>query len=392
MLPGPGTIYLGQDLKFLHPVRLGDTVNVRLTVSGKQADKPVVTFDCQVTNERGETVATGTSTVLAPTDKIEVPRPELPEVEVFPADHYQEVMRGAKALPGLKVAVVHPVDVHAIQAVVEAAAEGLITPVLVGPSVRIQKAAAENGSDISAWPLIDTEHSHAAAAKAVEMAASGEVDALMKGSLHTEELLHAVVAAESGLRTERRISHAYVLDVPMYHKPLVVTDAAVNIAPDLDAKADICSNAIGLWRSLFGQDKKPKVALLSAVETVMPHMPSTLDAACLCKMADRGQITDAILDGPLAFDNIISRQAAADKGIVSDVAGDADIIVVPNIEAGNALAKQLIYLGHANAAGIVLGARVPIILTSRADSLRTRLLSCVVALYLAQARRMGQIK
>lgn len=312
------------------------------------------------------------------------------------ADHYEVILQGARSLPRIRVAVVHPVDADAMRAAAEAAEKGLIEPVLIGPRQRILQAAAEvaalDGVAIPNWDIIDTPHSHAAAEKAVELAALGRVDALMKGALHTDELLHSVVAASSGLRTERRASHAYVLDAPTYHKPLIITDAAVNIAPDLTAKADICRNAIDLWRSLFGKDRKPKVAILSAVETVTPAMPSTVDAAALCKMAERGQIQGATLDGPLAYDNIINRQAAIDKGIASDVAGDADIVVVPNIETGNALAKQLIYLGQANAAGIVLGARVPIILTSRADSVRTRLLSCVAALYLAQARRRGDIK
>ncbi len=311
-------------------------------------------------------------------------------------DHYQAIMQGAKALPRLDVAVVHPVDANSIRAAVEAADEGLIRPILVGPKQRILRAIAEftatEGASTGDWDIVDAEHSHAAAATAVALAAAGKVGALMKGALHSDELLHPVVDAQSGLRTESRISHAYVLDVPTYHKPLIITDAAINIAPDLSAKADICRNAIGLWRSLFGRDRTPKVAILSAVETVMQSMPSTIDAAALCKMADRGQITGAILDGPLAYDNIVSRQAALDKGIVSEVSGDVDIVVVPNIETGNALAKQLIYLGHANAAGIVLGARVPIILTSRADSLHTRLLSCVAALYLVQARNRGDIK
>ncbi len=311
-------------------------------------------------------------------------------------DHYRAVLTGAKNLPRIRVAVIHPVDFHAIEAAITAADQGLIEPVLIGPRQRVLKAAAEyaalRGGDISGWDLIDVEHSDAAAEKGVELAACGKVDALMKGALHTDELLHPVVAAKSGLKTESRISHAYVLDVPSYHKPLIITDAAINIAPDLAVKADICRNAIALWHCLFGHDRMPRVALLSAVETVNPAMPSTIDAAALCKMADRGQITGALLDGPLAYDNIISRQAALDKGITSEVAGDADIIVVPNIEAGNALAKQLIYLGHANAAGIVLGARAPIILTSRADSVHTRLLSCVAAMYLVDARKHGLIK
>ncbi len=314
----------------------------------------------------------------------------LPEHRLSP--YIRDLLQSGRTLPRIKVAVVHPVDRHAIEAVVEAVAQGLINPVLVGPRERINKAAGDAGADISAWPVIDSEHSHAAAAMSVAMAARGEVEALMKGALHTDELLHCVVAPESHLRTERRISHAYLLDAPAYSKPLIITDAAVNILPDLAEKADICRNAIGLWHNLFGFERKPKVALLSAVETVSADLPSTLDAAALCKMCDRGQITDAVLDGPLAFDTIISPAAAADKGLTSPVAGDADIIVVPNIEAGNALAKALIYLGDAHAAGIVLGARVPIILTSRADSVPARLLSCVVAQYLVEARRQGRLK
>lgn len=309
-----------------------------------------------------------------------------------PLDHYSHIFSGGQALARIRVAVIHPVDGHALQAADDARENGLITPVLVGPRGRIESAAKGAGIDLSGWTLVDVEHSHAAAETGVAMAARGEVDALMKGALHSDELLTAVVQKSSGLRTERRISHAYLLNVPLYHKPLIITDAAVNIAPDLDDKADICRNAIGLWHSLFGDERLPKVALLSAVETVLSAMPSTVDAAALCKMADRDQITGAIVDGPLAFDNIISREAADDKGLVSPVAGDADIVVVPNIEAGNALAKELIYLGHAEAAGIGLGARVPIILTSRSDSLRTRRLSCVVAQYLADARLKGRLK
>lgn len=392
VMPGPGTIYLGQDMRFKNPVRVGDTITVRLTVQSKRADKPIVVFDCLCQNLKGDVVVEGTATVIAPTEKLNIPRPNLPSVEVFVEDHYQTIMAGVRGKEPLKVAVVHPVQANAIQAIVEAQENGLIIPVLVGPAKRIQQAAAENKTDMSGWTLIDTEHSHAAASKAAELAASGSVDAIMKGSLHTDELLGAVVASSSGLRTERRISHAYIIDTPTYHKPLIITDAAINIAPSLEEKADICRNAISLWRSVFGQERLPKVALLSAVETVTSRMPSTLDAACLCKMAERGQIADAIFDGPLAFDNAISKQAAKDKGIVSPVAGDADIIVAPNIESANALAKQFTFLGHANAAGIVLGARVPIILTSRADSLRTRMLSCAVALYLAEARKAGHLK
>lgn len=392
VMPGPGTIYLGQEMQFKHPVRVGDAITVRITVKSKRADKHIVVLDCLCQNEKGEVIVEGTATVIAPVERITLPRPDLPAVEIYATDHYRTIMEGAKKFAKIKVAVVHPVQANAIQAIAEACELTLIEPILIGPAKRILQAAQESGIDISLWNLIDVEHSHAAAAKAVNMAAKGEADAIMKGSLHTVELLEAVLAPDAGLRTERRISHAYIIDTPIYHKPLIITDAAINIAPTLEEKADICINAIGLWRSLFGCDKKPKVALLSAVETVTSRMPSTIDAACLCKMAERGQILNATLDGPLAFDNAISRQAAQDKGIQSEVAGDADIIIAPNIEAGNALAKQFTFLGHANAAGIVLGARVPIILTSRADSTRTRLLSCMVALYLVNARHEGNIK
>jgi phosphotransacetylase len=238
---------------------------------------------------------------------------------------------------------------------------------------------------------VPVEHSHAAAAKAVELAVAGQVDAIMKGALHTDELMHSVILS-SGLRTERRISHAYVMESSFYHKPFIVTDAAINIAPELPVKADIVQNAIHLWQAVFGGNRKPKVALLAAVETINPKMQATLDAAALCKMADRGQITGGLLDGPLALDNAINREAAKEKGIVSEVAGDADILVAPNIETGNILAKELTFLGNAQAAGVILGARVPVILTSRADSLATRLLSCALAATLAKARREGGFK
>lgn len=392
MLPGPGTIYLGQDLRFEKPVRPGDKITVRLTVKQKRADKPIVTLDCLCLNEKGEEVVKGTATVLAPVKKIRIERASVPSVFVLPKDHYEEAMAVCRKLGKIKVAVVHPVQANVIEAVMEAVDEGLIDPVLIGPVNRIEKACAEFGVNSKQFTLIDTEHSHEAAQKAAAMAAKGEVDAIMKGSLHTDELLGAIVSPSSGLRTERRISHAYIMNIPTYSKPLVITDAAINIAPTLEEKADITGNAIDLWRVLCGADKRPKVAILSAVETVTSRMPSTIDAAALCKMADRGQITGADIDGPLAFDNAISMEAVKNKGIVSDVAGQADILVVPNIESGNALAKQMIFLGHADAAGIVLGARVPIILTSRADSTRTRLFSCCVALALSRARKDGRIK
>jgi phosphotransacetylase len=268
---------------------------------------------------------------------------------------------------------------------VEAWQKKLITPVLVGPSDKIAKVAKETGLNLSGLEIIDAAHSQAAAEKAVEVVRSGAAEVLMKGSLHTDELLSAVVSREKGLRTGRRISHAFLMDVPTYHKVLIVTDAAINIAPVLEDKVDICQNAIDLAVALGVQ--MPKVAILAAVETVNSKMPATLDAAALCKMAERKQITGGILDGPLAFDNAISKEAAKTKGIDSPVAGDPDILLAPDLEAGNILAKQLSFLANADSAGLVLGARVPIVLTSRADSVRSRIASCAVATLVAHARR-----
>jgi phosphotransacetylase len=268
----------------------------------------------------------------------------------------------------------------------DAAKQGLIAPLLVGPRAKIEAAATSAGIALGDVEVIDSAHSHAAAAKAVELIREGQAEILMKGSLHTDELMAAVVARDVGLRSGRRISHVFIMDVPTYHKVLVVTDGAINIAPNLDDKVDICQNAIDLMVSL-GQEK-PKVAILAAVETVTSKMPATIDAAALCKMAERGQIRGGILDGPLAFDNAISAEAAQIKGIRSDVAGDPDILLAPDLEAGNILAKQLSFLANADSAGMVLGARVPIILTSRADSVRSRIASCAVAVLVAHARRL----
>ncbi len=376
-LPGPGTIYLGQDLRFRKPVAPGDTITATVTVQEKKPEKRIVLFDTRCTNQRGEEVLTGTATVIAPAEKISLPRSPLPEVTLRRHDRFEKFLQDARDLPPLKTAIVHPCNAEAIQAAIEARDEGLITPVLVGPEHKIHAAAEQAGLSISGLRLEATEHSHAAAVRAVELAAAGEVEALMKGSLHTDELLGAVVAAQSGLRTERRISHVYVLDVPAYPKSLIVTDAAINIAPSIEQKRDICQNAIDLLHVLGIAE--PLVAVLAAVETVNPAMPATLDAAALTVMAARGQITGARVDGPLAFDNAISFDAARIKDIVSPVAGQADILVVPNLEAGNMLAKQLIYLAGADAAGLVLGARVPIILTSRSDSQKVRLASTALA-------------
>ncbi|MFD2239123.1 bifunctional enoyl-CoA hydratase/phosphate acetyltransferase [Aureimonas populi] len=284
-----------------------------------------------------------------------------------------------------RTAVVHPVDDVSLNGALEAARRGLIVPVLVGPEGKIRKAAEAAGEDLSGVDIVDVEHSHAAAGKACELARSGAVEALMKGSLHTDELLGAVVDGRTGLRTDRRMSHVFIMDVPTYPRPLLISDAAINIAPDLATKRDIVQNAVDCARALGVET--PRVAILAAVETVHPTMPATIDAAALCKMADRGQITGGLLDGPLAFDNAISEEAAHTKGIVSPVAGRADILIAPNIEAGNMIAKQLAYLANAQSAGIVMGARVPIMLTSRADGRVSRLASCAAALLVAHWQR-----
>ena len=297
------------------------------------------------------------------------------------------VERARKGSP-LPTAIVHPCDAESLGGAVAAAKAGLIKPVLVGPPHRIQAAAAAAGLDIRRMHMVAVEHSHAAAERAVGLARSGEVQALMKGSLHTDELIAAIVTTGDGLRTARRISHVFVMDVPLYPRPLLITDAAINIDPDLEAKADIVQNAIDLAHVLG--IRRPRVAILSAVETVTPRMRSTLDAAGLCKMADRGQITGGVVDGPLAFDNAISLEAAAAKHIASPVAGRADILVVPDLEAGNMLAKQLHYFASARSAGIVLGARVPVMLTSRADSVESRVASCAIAVLISRTHSRAQ--
>lgn len=300
-------------------------------------------------------------------------------------DGYQQLMEAAQGREAISVAVAHPCDDASLTSAVDAAKANLIVPILVGPEARIRAVASEEGLDLTPFRIVDAPHSHAAAAKAVELVRAGEAEALMKGSLHSDELLAEVINPSTGLRTGRRVSHCFVMDVPTYPKPLIITDGAVNVAPDLKAKRDIVQNAIDLAQVLG--IAQPLVAILAAVETVNPEMQATLDAAALCKMADRGQITGGVLDGPLAFDNAISPEAARLKRINSPVAGQADVLVVPDLEAGNILAKQLTFLTKADAAGIVLGARVPIILTSRADSVRARMASCAVAVLLAHARR-----
>ncbi len=386
-LPGPGTVYLSQSLQFERPVQADDTVTATVTVREKRTEGRVVSFDCRCVNQRGERVAFGTAEVRAPDQAISMPRPEVGELTVQTHDKFEALLDAAEALEPMATAVAHPCSESALEAVVQAADRGVIAPILVGPAAKIASVAQAIGADISRFRLVDVPHSHAAAEAAVELVRAGEAELLMKGSLHTDELLGAVVSRDKGLRTARRLSHVFLMDVPTYHKLLMVTDAAINIFPTLEDKRDICQNAIDLAQALG--IAQPKVAILSAVETINPKLTSTTDAASLCKMAERGQITGGLLDGPLAMDNAISARAAQVKGIVSAVAGDPDILLVPDLEAGNILAKQLSFMANADAAGVVLGARVPIILTSRADTVRARLASCAVAVLLAVARRTG---
>ncbi len=301
---------------------------------------------------------------------------------------YDRLIAAAQKVPPVPTLVVHPCDESSLRGAVDAAEAGIIKPILVGPAAKIRDIAAKHGMNISSYEIVDTPHSEAAAAKAVEMIHQGKGEALMKGSLHTDELMRSVTAKVGGLRTSRRISHVFIMDVPAYAHTVFVTDAAINIFPDLDAKRDIIQNAIDLYNQA-GFGTTPRVAILSAVETVTASIPSTIEAAALCKMADRGQITGAVLDGPLAFDNAIDVEAARIKGIKSEVAGRAQILVVPDLESGNMLAKNLAYFAKADGAGIVLGARVPIVLTSRADSARARMASAAVAVLFANARRRG---
>jgi phosphate acetyltransferase len=387
VLPGPGTIYLGQNLRFLRPVKPGDTVFARVTVREKQAEKKHVILDCLCTNQNGDGVVSGSAEVIAPALKVRRSRMALPQVLLRRHDAFDTLLRSYSGAPPVPTAVVHPCDHDSLQAALDAATAGFITPVLVGPEAKIRAVAAAAGFDIANTRIVDAKHSHAAAETGVALARTGEVHALMKGSLHTDELMHEVMLRENGLRTARRISHAFIMFIPSYPKPLIVSDAAVNIMPTLEEKIDIVQNAIDLAQCLGVET--PKVAILSALETLTPKIPSTLDAAILCKMADRGQIRGGLLEGPLAFDNAISAEAAKTKGIVSVVCGEPDILIVPNLEAGNMLVKQLSFLAGADAAGIVLGARIPIILTSRADSVRSRLASCAVAALVARGSGTG---
>ncbi|UHC19517.1 bifunctional enoyl-CoA hydratase/phosphate acetyltransferase [Methylobacterium currus] len=377
-LPGPGTIYLAQSLRFLHPVRIGDTITARVTVREKDEARARLVLDCTCVDAAGTVVITGEAEVLAPTEKVRRSRVLLPEIALHERGAaWRRLIEAARDLPPIRMAIVHPCDALSLTGALAAGRAGLIVPVLVGPQAKIAAAAEAAGEALDGIVVVDAPHSHAAAAQAVALARTGAVAALMKGALHTDEIMTAALDRDAGLRTERRMSHVYALDVPHYPKPLFLTDAAVTIAPTLEEKRDIVQNAIDLCRALGIPE--PKAAILSAVETVATKLGSTVDAASLCKMAERGQITGGRIDGPLAFDTAVSRDAARAKGLGGAVAGDADILVAPDLVSGNMLAKQLIHLAGAQAAGLVLGARVPIVLTSRSDGAEIRTASCALA-------------
>jgi phosphate acetyltransferase len=384
--PGPGTILIDQALHFARPVTLGDTITVTVTVKQKFDHNHHIIFDCDCINQEGLQVVHGTTEVLAPIEKLRTKRVDLPDITI--SDKYarlQNLVARARGLAPIDMAVVHPCDKESLKGALLAAEAGLIEPILIGPEPKIRAIAEEHGFDLKQHRIVNVKHSHDSAAMAVTLIRNGDAEALMKGSLHTDEMMAEVVSRAAGLRTARRISHVFLMDVPTYPRPILITDAAINIAPTLEEKVDIIQNAIDLAH-IIGIPE-PRVAILSAVETVNPKIQSTLDAAALCKMADRGQIKGGLLDGPLAFDNAVSIVAAKTKGINSLVAGRAEILVVPDLESGNMVAKQLEYLANALTAGIVLGAKVPIVLTSRADTAETRIASCVIATLIAHANR-----
>lgn len=385
IFPGPGTVYLSQTLTFEKPIKVGDTVTILVTVVSKNDQDQSVLLDCVALNQRQERVVTGEARVLAPTVKIKREKTTAPRIQLFdPEARTRNLLARGSGLEAIRCGVVHPCDEGSLLGAIEAAENNLIEPILIGPEAKIRQCAERFGININSIEIIPAPHSHAAADLAATMAASGRFEALMKGSLHTDELMHAVIN-QAGLRTKRRLSHIFRFEVPLYQKPLLISDAALNIKPGLQEKVDIVQNAIHLSEILGLVN--PRVALLSAVETITPAIASTIDAAALCKMADRGQITGGILDGPLAFDNAISLEAARIKQIQSPVAGQADILIVPDLESGNMLAKQLEYLAGGIGAGIVMGARMPIALTSRADGPLTRIASALLAKLVAHHYR-----
>ncbi|MGF1650961.1 MAG: bifunctional enoyl-CoA hydratase/phosphate acetyltransferase [Hyphomicrobiaceae bacterium] len=375
-LPGPGTLYRAQSLEFVGRVRAGDTLVAKVTVLDKMPDR-IVRLETTARLQDGTEIARGYADVIAPEFAQSFDAATVPGLTVRKHAHFDRLLARAEALPPIPTAVVAPEESSALEGALLGAAHTLITPILIGRRDLIEAAAAAIGADISAHELIEAPTHDAAAAIGVDLVTKGRAQALMKGHLHTDALLHHVVKREGGLRTSRRLSHVYIMDVPGLQQFLLVTDAAINIAPDLETKVDIVQNAIDVARAIGITE--PKVGILSALETVNPKIPSTIDAAALAKMSERGQITGGIVDGPLALDNAVDVHSASKKGIKSLVAGRADILVVPNLEAGNIVAKQLTFVAHAEAGGIVVGARCPIILTSRSDDERARLASCAVA-------------
>ncbi len=382
-IPGPGCTLTDVSLSFHDRIRVGDRILVKVQVTGKDDATKGITFDCEANNGAGTPIFTGTARLLAPPTKLRWSTLPVPLLIVNnPYRHYLGMIARATSKPAVKTAIIWPGDKVSLGGAIQAAKDRLIVPVLVGSEAEIRSLAGTMQLDLDSIQIVDVPDSRSAAVRAVELARKTEVQMLMKGSLHTDELMSAVVSRDGGMRTGRRISHVFALDVPSYHKTLFVTDAAINIQPDLETKIDILQNAIDMMVKL--EVVNPKVAILSAVESVNPAIPSTLDAAALCKMVDRGQITGAIVDGPLAFDNAISSDAARIKKIKSPVSGDVDLLMVPNLEAGNILFKQLQYLAGALAAGVVVGAKVPIVLTSRADGELARMASCALGVLLAK--------
>ena len=385
-LPGPGTIYLDQTLQFRRPVALGDEITVSVEAIEKDPIKKHISFHCECVNQQGEVVTIGEAKVIAPSEKIKRPRVVLPEVQMYEKGHrHRQMIERAEELPPIPTAVVHPCNQVSLIGALEAAMANLITPILVGPEHRIRAVAEENNLDLHGFEIVNTEHSHESAIVGVDLVRNGRAESMMKGSLHTDELMRAILHKEKGIRTERKMSHIAAMDVPRHPRLIYITDAAINIYPSLEDKVHILENAIEVAQAMGVE--VPKVAVLSAMETVSTKINSTLEAAALCKMADRGQIQNCMIDGPLAFDNAISREAANIKGIKSEVSGEADILLVPDLESGNMLFKQLTYLADAAMAGIVMGARVPIILTSRADDTLARMASCALAVMVAVYRR-----
>lgn len=391
-LPGPGTIYLEQNLLYHQPAAMGDEITLFVTVLQKDCKRHHILFECHGINQNNQMLISGTINVLAPTTKIKREQGQQAKIEITQNKKpwYEGLIRTKKSLKPLKTGIVHPVDALSLHGAIAAAEERLIIPVLIGPKQKIKDAAQAAHINIDAYEIITTKHSQEAAELAVNMVHNLQIEAIMKGKLHTDELMRPIIDKEKGLRTGRRMSHIFALDVPNYPKPIFLTDAAINLFPNLKEKCDIVQNAIDLFQAL--ELGVPKVAILSAIETVNEKIPSTLDATALCKMAERGQITGGILDGPLAFDNAISIDSAREKGIVSPVAGDADILIMPDLESGNMLYKQMTYLSGIEAAGMVLGARVPIILTSRGSNELSRKESCALALLYARRTTAARAK